>query len=268
MRTITPFAYLSPLNKSAADIAEAAKETLGAGAGAAGGAYGGVLAGGVGAAYLTPKSKGFWDALEILAKSMAHGGAAGLGLGANAGAELLGADKGGLRENASGTVGGILGAYGGGMGAHRLQEMSSAKGKGSGVAILAALLAGTGGALAGRAIGKPDLDKQAAEDEETKEAPKPKEGEGDIRRQRDEKALRNRHIALALKRGGQGGLLGAILGGLKATNSDNMTWQGGALTGGLGGALVGGGIGAAEGGIKRTLGLDPILDTTLIAQRA
>jgi hypothetical protein len=90
-------------------------------------------------------------------------------------------------------------------------------------------------------------------------------GDQGYRRERDEKALRNRHIALSLKRAAQLGLLGSVVGGMKAGSGNEGQ---GALVGALMGSLAGGGIGAMEGATKRTLGLDPILDTTLIAHRA
>lgn len=98
--------------------------------------------------------------------------------------------------------------------------------------------------------------------EMNKEATSAASDETAIRRLRDEKALRNRHIALALKRALQGAAVGTIVGGIGSGD------QNGALLGLLGGGLTGAGIGTAEGGIKRSLGLDPMLETTLMAQRA
>jgi outer membrane lipoprotein SlyB len=90
-----------------------------------------------------------------------------------------------------------------------------------------------------------------------------------LRRERDEKALRNRHIALALKRAIQGGLVGTAVGGIGAAKEEGgMDGNEGALLGLIGGSLAGAGLGAAEGGIKRSLGLDPTLQTYLTAQRA
>lgn len=87
----------------------------------------------------------------------------------------------------------------------------------------------------------------------------------DYRKKKDSSALRNRHIALALKRALQGGAVGAfanVMGNI-GSGEENSAGKGAIL-----GALLGGGVGALEGATKRSLGLDPMLDTTLVAHRA
>ena len=134
------------------------------------------------------------------------------------------------------------------------------------VAMLAATLAGgVGGNVAGRRAADAINDRFLP----VKQASSVEIDERTIRRERDEKALRNRHIALALKRAIQGGLLGAGIGGIGAAKEEGgMDGNEGALLGLLSGGLAGAGLGAAEGGIKRSLGLDPTLQTFLTAQRA
>ena len=65
----------------------------------------------------------------------------------------------------------------------------------------------------------------------------------DIRRKRDETALRNRHIALALKRAIQGGFLGTAVGGIQAGVKDGgFDGNEGALLGLLSGGVAGAGL--------------------------
>lgn len=265
MHNVTSFASLG---KSAADLKETAKETVGATAAAPLGMYAGALAAPQAVGRLPAfKKLPPHSALGAILLSLMYGGAAGGGVAANAGAELLGSEKGGVGANVGGTLGGAAGGAAGLHAGVAMQDLPKLKNHSGKAMLLATLLGGVGGAMGGRELGKMAAEEEAPK--EPKEAPKPKEGEGDVRRQRDEKALRNRHIALSLKRGMSGGMLGAILGGLGAAgNEGGMTGGQGALAGGAGGALAGAGLGAAEGGVKRLLGLDPILDTTLIAQRA
>jgi hypothetical protein len=49
--------------------------------------------------------------------------------------------------------------------------------------------------------------------------------------------------------------------------SDGLSASQGALLGLLAGGLAGGGIGAAEGGLKRSVGMDPLLNTIATARR-
>jgi hypothetical protein len=88
---------------------------------------------------------------------------------------------------------------------------------------------------------------------------------------KDAAALRNRHILLALKRALQGAAIGGVAGGLGAADpigaSDGLSASQGALLGLLAGGLAGGGIGAAEGGLKRSVGMDPLLNTIATARR-
>lgn len=91
------------------------------------------------------------------------------------------------------------------------------------------------------------------------------------RKERDESALRNRHIALTLKRALLGAALGGGLGGLTGageSGGDLAKTKSKALIGLLAGGALGAGVGAAEGGIRRSLGLDPLLETQLVAHRA
>jgi hypothetical protein len=88
---------------------------------------------------------------------------------------------------------------------------------------------------------------------------------------KDAEALRNRHILLALKRALQGAAIGGVAGGMGAADpigaSDGLNASQGALLGLLGGGLIGGGVGAAEGGVRRSFGLDPLLETVATARR-
>jgi len=88
---------------------------------------------------------------------------------------------------------------------------------------------------------------------------------------KDAAALRNRHILLALKRALQGAAVGGIAGGMGAADpigaSDGLSASQGAILGLLAGGLAGGGIGAAEGGLKRSVGMDPLLNTIATARR-
>ena len=85
---------------------------------------------------------------------------------------------------------------------------------------------------------------------------------------KDAEALRNRHILLALTRALQGGAVGAVGGGIAAGGSpEGLSGGQGALLGLLGGGAVGAVGGAAEGGLKRVLGMDPLLPTLATARR-
>jgi hypothetical protein len=90
----------------------------------------------------------------------------------------------------------------------------------------------------------------------------------DEKDKKDAAALRNRHILLALKRALQGGAAGAVVGGIGAAGEPGGLSGGhGALLGLLGGGAAGLAGGAAEGGLKRSIGLDPLLQTIATARR-
>jgi hypothetical protein len=90
----------------------------------------------------------------------------------------------------------------------------------------------------------------------------------DEKSRKDADALRNRHILLVLKRALQGGAAGAVIGGMGAgSNSEGLSGGQGALLGLLGGGALGAAEGAAEGGVKRLIGLDPLLQTIATARR-
>lgn len=111
------------------------------------------------------------------------------------------------------------------------------------------------------------LEKRAATEEPAVPAAdsKPEISEKD---DKDAKALRNRHILLVLKRALQGGAIGTVAGGVGAAGEQGgLTGGQGALAGLLGGGAAGALEGAAEGGVKRTLGLDPLLQTIATARR-
>lgn len=89
----------------------------------------------------------------------------------------------------------------------------------------------------------------------------------DSEHKKDSDAIRRRHIMLALKHalqmGTAGGLVGAVAAG---SHEGGMNGGQGAIAGLLAGALAGGTYGAAKGGVRRYLGMDPLLDTTAIAR--
>jgi hypothetical protein len=122
------------------------------------------------------------------------------------------------------------------------------------------------GGVSGTMIGEHNkLDKAAAK-EDAKTDPQLEEKD-----RKDAAALRNRHILLALKRALQGAAIGGVAGGMGAADpigaSDGLNASQGALLGLLAGGLAGGGIGAAEGGLKRSVGMDPLLNTIATARR-
>lgn len=87
-------------------------------------------------------------------------------------------------------------------------------------------------------------------------------------RDKDRKTLRNRHILLALRRAMQGATGGAVLGGLGAVGEEGgMSGGQGALLGLVAGGLAGGAVGAGEGALKRSVGVDPLLQTIITANR-
>ena len=101
------------------------------------------------------------------------------------------------------------------------------------------------------------------------------EKEPDEKDRKDKAALRNRHILLALKRALQGGTAGAVFGGMAAADpaagirgeDPGLNSGQGALIGLLAGGLLGADAGAAEGGLKRAVGMDPLLNTIATARR-
>lgn len=133
------------------------------------------------------------------------------------------------------------------------------------------LSAGLGGASGGMAAG--GLMAQHHNKSAATEAPA--NPETDEKDRKDKAALRNRHILLALKRALQGGTIGAIGGGMAAADptagisgaDPGLSGGQGALIGLLAGGLLGAGAGAAEGGLKRSVGMDPLLNTIATARR-
>lgn len=120
------------------------------------------------------------------------------------------------------------------------------------------MMLGPGGIFGGKT-----KEAAAAGEVETEAAPK---GESEKpERDKSREALNKRHLLLAIQRAVQGGAAGTVLGGIGAAEPEGLTPGQGALLGLLGGAVAGGTYGAAEGGVKRTFGIDPILKTVATA---
>lgn len=101
----------------------------------------------------------------------------------------------------------------------------------------------------------------------------------DLEHTKDRKAVKRRHMLLALKRALQGALVGGIAGNIYGAGQanqrtgvdnppDSSTIGRSTALGALSGAALGGVTGGIEGGLKRAIGVDPLLQTVATARRA